>query len=73
MAQSDSEPVSGTRPTSSWNAGDVIVDHYALSLPPDLPPGAYTLNIGVYDWRTAERLPVDESDHLQLGTIQVIP
>jgi hypothetical protein len=73
VAQSDSEPASGTRPTRSWKIGDVIVDHYALSLPPDLPAGDYRLNIGVYDWRTGERLQVGEADYLQLGTLQVMP
>jgi hypothetical protein len=74
-AQLDSQPASGTRPTSGWQPGEVIVDRKALLLPPGLPPGQYTLQVGVYDLATLQRLTVtkDGGDHVTLGTVQVAP
>jgi len=76
-AQLDSQPQSGTRPTSGWQAGDIVLDRYALLVPPDLPPGDYTLNLGMYDLATLGRLSVIGApgaaalDHVFLGTVRV--
>jgi mannosyltransferase len=74
-AQLDSQPASGTRPTSGWKPGDVVLDRKALLLPPDLPPGNYTLQVGLYDLASLQRLTViqDGSDHVLLGNVQVSP
>jgi hypothetical protein len=44
-------------------------------LPPDLPPGTYTLKTGFYDLATMARLPVthgDAQDHVAtLGTLAI--
>ena len=48
-------------------------------LPADIPPGDYTIEIGMYDAATQERLPVfDENgarvaeDRVTLGTARVV-
>ncbi|MBN1642403.1 MAG: glycosyltransferase family 39 protein [Anaerolineae bacterium] len=56
--QQDNEPVHDTRPTSTWRIGEVIEDPYALSLAPHAPPGAYAIELGMYDPATGERLLV---------------
>ena len=56
--QQDNEPVNGTRPTSTWRTGEVIVDSYAILLEQQAPTGRYTVEIGLYDPATGERLPV---------------
>ncbi|HUV88894.1 MAG TPA: glycosyltransferase family 39 protein [Anaerolineae bacterium] len=63
VAQQDNPPVRGTRPTSTWEPGAVIVDPYDLSIPDDAVPGrmyssAYTLMVGLYRWPDLTRLPV---------------
>ncbi len=76
LAGSDSQPVSGTRPTSTWAPGELIVDRYALLLPPDTPPGDYAVQIGLYDLPTSTRLTLAQPgapDYLILGTIRVRP
>jgi 4-amino-4-deoxy-L-arabinose transferase-like glycosyltransferase len=55
VAQRDSEPVDGTRPTTTWEPGEAIVDRYGLWLPASLPPGEYRLVAGLYDAETGER------------------
>lgn len=76
LTQSDSQPVSGTRPTTSWQPGELIVDRYALLIPADSPPGDYALEIGLYDLPSNTRLTLDQPgapDHLILGTIRLAP
>jgi hypothetical protein len=33
-----------------WRAGDLVLSRFTLDLPPDLPPGAYTLWAGMYSY-----------------------
>lgn len=58
-AQRDSEPGGGLALTSTWPPGETIVDNHGLFLPLDLPPGRYTLTLGLYDIAdSAARLPI---------------
>jgi len=58
VAQADGAPVNGTRLTLSWRAGEALLDRRALRIPPDAPPGSYTLWVGFYDPDTFARPPV---------------
>ena len=77
-AQDDSEPCRRCYPTSAWDAGEIVVDHFAISIPAETPPGDYELEMGFYDWRTLERLPVlttagqVASDSVILGRLRII-
>mgnify|MGYP001772865476 CR=1 FL=1 len=52
----------GFYPTSRWIPGEIYWQDYPLPVPPDLPEGRYLIEIGLYDLKTMERLPVlDES------------
>jgi len=57
QAQQDNQPLQGRYPTSWWNPGEIVVDPYTLTLPPDLPAGTYTLRVGLYEAQTGQRLP----------------
>jgi len=54
VAQLDSYPFNGERPTSSWQAGETIYDPHVLAAaegfpaPLDLPAGRYQLGVKVY-------------------------
>jgi hypothetical protein len=75
-AQADAPPLNGFAPTTLWPAGLVQADALTLPLPADLPPGEYTLLIGLYDPATYARLPVEPAaanDALRLGTLTVQP
>ncbi len=37
------------KPTQSWVPGEIITDPVTLSLPPDLSPGNYAIEVGLYD------------------------
>lgn len=58
IAQRDGQPVQWMRPTSTWRAGEEIVDHYGLLLPTDIPLGEYTIAVGLYDPVSGQRLPI---------------
>ena len=77
VAQNDSEPAAGTRPTDTWKAGEQVVDQRGVWLKPGLAPGSYGLYVGVYDSATGKRLPVQSQsgrvvgDRLWLGDVTV--
>jgi hypothetical protein len=77
LAQTDSQPLRGTYPTSHWDAGGRLVDPYLLEVPPQVPPGEYELLVGMYLLTTGERLPLFDAggqligDAIILGTVSV--
>jgi hypothetical protein len=78
VAQQDNPPVRGTRPTSTWEPGTLIVDPYDLTIPRDAAPGEYTLVVGLYHWPELTRLPVRDQqgvllpdDRVSLATVGV--
>ncbi len=72
VAQRDSEPGGGKSLTTDWQVGQTITDNHALAIPNTLESGAYTLIMGLYDANDGtQRLPVNTSDSLTIGNIQV--
>ena len=71
-AQKDNAPVNGTYPTFLWLPGEYVSDVYTLSLSPDLPPGDYALEVGMYLPDTGARLAMaDGRDKVVLGKVSV--
>ena len=54
--QSDAEPGAWGRPTRGWLKGEYILETHTLPIRSDLPPGSYTLVVGLYDPLTGDRL-----------------
>ncbi|MCO5242816.1 MAG: DUF2142 domain-containing protein [Anaerolineae bacterium] len=59
VAQEDTMPGGGLRPTSQWLPGDTRTEQYRV----DIPPTAYAPDhgrwaVGLYDHRTGQRLPL---------------
>ena len=77
-AQRDNQPLGGDYPTSFWDRGEVVRDHYEITLSPDTAAGEYRIEVGLYLASTGERLSVlDDTGQLQdnrvlLGTIGVV-
>jgi 4-amino-4-deoxy-L-arabinose transferase-like glycosyltransferase len=77
LAQSDGPVMGGQYPPRLWAAGEVFADTATLTLPADLPPGDYPVQIGLYDFAGGARLPVtiDEqrspTDTYPVGTLVV--
>ena len=65
-AQSDSQPADGSYPTSLWIENEFIEDTHTLTL----PPGEYSLSIGMYLPTTGERLLLESGkDAIQIPEI----
>ncbi|MBL7063818.1 MAG: glycosyltransferase family 39 protein [Anaerolineae bacterium] len=74
VAQVDTEPGDGLAPTTTWQPAQILTDRYGIPLPPDLPPGRYTLIVGLYHIASGERLPVTTGgDHVVLCDVEVVP
>jgi hypothetical protein len=76
----DDTPLGGSFPTylwfPKWLPGQTVDDPYRLVIPPDLPPGDYYLEAGMYGMTSHRRLPVVNlaelaGDRIILGPVQV--
>jgi hypothetical protein len=67
IGQSDGEPQLGAHPTTSWRAGEVVVDSYTLPLEQEAQPGTYRLMTGLYTRLGNTRLEAFSEDGKQLG------
>lgn len=47
-ADSNAMPANWTRPTSSWQVGEIIEDTHILNISPDAATGVHQLEVGVY-------------------------
>ncbi len=65
VAQRDKQPQDDQHPTNTWREGEIIIDPHPLALP---ATGAapVAIHLGLYDWRTGQRLRVGESDFVRL-------
>ncbi|MFN8498380.1 MAG: glycosyltransferase family 39 protein [Anaerolineae bacterium] len=73
VAQHDSQPQGGGRPTSGWSTTRSIPDFHGLMLPRDVA-GQLSLRVGLYDPATGERLRLDDGrDMVDVGTVEVKP
>ena len=68
VAQWDGYPCLNTARTSQWPVGEAIEDHVLMRIPEDVPPGSYSLLVGLYDEATGERLG---EQAVQITTITV--
>jgi len=70
--QVDRSPGGGLAPTSSWAAGQVIVDEVVLPVAADAPPGTYHIAAGFYDASHGDRLPATDAAGQSLPSDQAI-
>lgn len=72
VAQRDSAPVDNRYPTSQWRLLTTIEDKHVLPLDAPLPPGEYTVLMGMYTLPDGTRLPITPADdRVQDNTLQV--
>jgi 4-amino-4-deoxy-L-arabinose transferase-like glycosyltransferase len=73
VAQLDRPAGGAASPSSTWRAGQAWRDSYPVPLPADLPGGVYTLQVGMYDWPSLDRVPIAGTGQTTwpLGEVQV--
>ncbi|MFP3896952.1 MAG: glycosyltransferase family 39 protein [Anaerolineales bacterium] len=57
-AQRDGTPQNGTRPLEEAAPGETLVDHRALLIPEETPPGHYRVRVGLYHAQNGEKLQI---------------
>ncbi|MCB0060758.1 MAG: glycosyltransferase family 39 protein [Caldilineaceae bacterium] len=70
IAQRDSEPVGGSRPTDSWQPHETIRDKHGVWIPVGTPPGTYRMIVALYD-ESGARLSVGNADHWVIAELTV--
>ncbi len=77
--QEDHVPACGTRPTTTWVPGEVIVDRYSLLIDPHTPAGRYPILVGMYEPSAGRRMQIFNEwgaiagDAIPLIEVTVIP
>lgn len=67
-----------SRPTSTWQAGEVIADVHTFVVAPDAPPGLYQIEASLYTQPDLSRLALAQSegaegaDRVLLGPLRVV-
>ncbi len=56
--QGDGPPVGGDYPTSYWQPGEVVVDEHSIAVDGALPPGTYSVAVGLYRSADGQRLAI---------------
>lgn len=59
----DSQPRGGRLPTSKWLRDKLVVDAHILTIPSDVPPGEYRLEVGLYFPPTLERVLITNENN----------
>jgi hypothetical protein len=68
----DSMPRHNSFPTTDWPISTLIDDPRFVPLPQDLPSGEYHIALGMYDWTTGVRLPVQTTDGQEIPDARII-
>ena len=77
LAQADRVWCDTSLNEADWRPGDILVDNYAFTIPPETPPGDYPIAIGFYQETSGARLPVVAADlphdggSVAIGTMHV--
>ncbi len=75
VAQLDTMPGGGLRPTSGWQSGRLLLDSYTVAIPETAhTPNRASWQIGFYDHRSGERLPQrDGGASYSFGEVTICP
>ena len=61
-AQKDGRPVESTYPTTQWRSGEIVVDPHKVMVGPEVAPGRYAIEVGLYQSESGQRLEVIAAD-----------
>lgn len=75
IGQFDGPPLDGSYTTDQWQPGEVIFQQIPITVAEDAPDGPAVVQIGWYDWRDGQRLPIagddDAAAEVEMATILV--
>ncbi len=66
-------PVGGYYPTGAWAQNEIVSDFHEVAIEPDLLPGAYDLEVGLFTPFRSDGLPTEGGDAwLKVASVQAI-
>jgi hypothetical protein len=77
VAQDDRYPCDYTLNQVDWRPGNVVLQDFEVTIPAEVTPGTYSVEMGVYDPDSGLRLPIGQTnlkhdtDQVALGTLTV--
>ena len=72
VAQVDTVPGNGGKPTTGWMPGEFLCDRYQVAIPKSLPPGIYSLEVGMYDRKFEKRVGVADASGKVMGNSVIL-
>ncbi len=70
---SGAHPVGGYYPTGAWTQNEVVSDFHEVDIEPDLPPGSYDLEVGLFTPFRSDGLQADSGNEwLKVASVPVI-
>ncbi len=72
VAGVDTPPRKGKAPTTQWLADQTHVEAFVIPVPREATPGAYRLELGMYESATQQRLAITDARGQPAGTALVI-
>lgn len=76
-AQSDGPPINWLRPFSTFVAGQSVVDRRAMLVTSDIPPGRYSVTVGLYNPDTQTRVRLVDgapgAEEYLVGEMEIVP
>ncbi len=67
VTQMDHIPAYGSPSTTSWVPGEVVVDEVLIPVPFGMKPARYALRVGLYEYRSMQRLQVSNDEGAIVG------
>jgi hypothetical protein len=61
----------GYLPSSAWQEGMTINDHHGIWVSSDVPPGQYSVELGIYNTTTGKHLSLGDRDFLSVFKVQI--
>jgi hypothetical protein len=71
LSQADGQPLHWSRPTSTWQPGERLIDRYGLWVPPATATGPYQVRIGLYLPSDGQRLLLANGEDAVSVTVKI--
>ena len=69
-AQEDSQPASGTMPTSEWETNQIVQDRHAFKIPVGTPRGEYAIKVVMYESKSGTPATIVAPENLRGQAIE---
>lgn len=73
IAQADGQALANTYTLGQWSTPLTLWEQRYIPLPAGVPPQSLTTAVGLYNWQTGERLPIQISGQNQPTTAVILP